>query len=135
MSEYCTVELKISDQECLSKALTELGFVHEIHEIPQNLYGYTGDKRSQKANVIIRKKHIGSASNDIGFFKEANGNYTLLISEYDKAVDKKIQNKLNQIYSKYIIKKQAESMGYTISEQTYDAQGRLKIKVSAGFAY
>lgn len=134
MSEYCTVQLEISDSECLSKALTELGFVHEIHEIPQNLYGYQGDKRNQIANVIIRKKNVGSASNDIGFLKNDKGKYDLIISEFDSS-NQKITKQLKQIYSKHTIMKQVEQMGYSISEQHYDAQGRLKIKVSAGFAY
>ncbi len=55
----------------------------EVNDKPQNLYGYHGDKRADTAEIIIRRKHIGSASNDIGFKLQPNGTYGAIISDYD----------------------------------------------------
>jgi hypothetical protein len=89
MSAYLPFETEFMDQECLIKALaenTEISYTKvEVHEQPQNLVGYHGDMRQQKANIIIRRKDIGGSSNDIGFLKnEATGKYTAIISDFDK---------------------------------------------------
>jgi len=34
----------------------------EVHEEAQNLYGYRGDKRKEKAHIIIRKKYLNQLS-------------------------------------------------------------------------
>lgn len=40
---------------------------------PQPLYGYQGDLRSDSAHVIVRRAHLGRASNDIGFLHQEDG--------------------------------------------------------------
>jgi hypothetical protein len=35
----------------------------EYHEVAQHLFGYGGDRRPETAEVIIRRQHIGAASN------------------------------------------------------------------------
>lgn len=93
MSHYTDQSYPINDIPTLVQALLEtwqyargqhisLGDI-EIHNEPQHLFGYMGDKRAQKANVIIRKRNVGNAANDIGFLVE-NGTCTAFISEYDK---------------------------------------------------
>jgi len=48
-----------------------------------HLIGYHSDTRPEVANIVIRRSEIGSASNDIGFAKNADGTYTAIISDYD----------------------------------------------------
>jgi hypothetical protein len=55
----------------------------EIHDDAVNLIGYHADTRPEKANVIVRRKHIGTAANDLGFVKEADGTYSAIVSDYD----------------------------------------------------
>lgn len=55
----------------------------EIHSTPEHLFGYHGDKREEVAHIIIRRKHIGGSSNDIGFVKNEKGCYETIISEFD----------------------------------------------------
>ncbi len=45
----------------------------EVNEKATNLYGYQGDKREQVAEIIIRRKNVGSSSNDIGFKQNEDG--------------------------------------------------------------
>jgi hypothetical protein len=85
MSAYITLMTPMMDQECLLKALADLGFDQskiEVHETPVNLVGYTGGRRSQSANIVIRRQHVGSASNDVGFLATATG-YQAYVSGYD----------------------------------------------------
>ena len=131
MSEYCVVQLEVTDKEILTKALSELGYKYEVHSKPVSLYGYQGDVRPEQANIVIRRKNLGSAANDIGFLKEGK-KYKMIISEFDKtaAHSDGLLNKLKQVYSKHKILKQVEKMGYKISNQKVDANGRLRIRIS-----
>jgi len=62
-----------------------MGYEHvECSAEPQALYGYEGRERPEKAEVIIRRQHVGPASNDIGFAKNPDGTYRAIISEYDR---------------------------------------------------
>ncbi len=131
MSEYVVIELEMSDGDCIKAALKELGYVFEEHETAENLHGYVGDKRTQKANIIIRRKHVGTASNDVGFLKKSNGDYELIISEYDRRSkhSKKLTKELKQLYGKHKFIKQAKKMGFSVKSQKVDEKGRIKIRV------
>ncbi len=75
----------MTDQECLLAALAELGFDSskvEVHATPVNLVGYRGDTREQRANIVIRRQNVGSASNDVGFLASATG-YQAFVSGFD----------------------------------------------------
>ena len=89
MSHYTEVKTTYKDKECLLKALQEMKWdltQIEVHKEATNLFGYRGDMRSQKANIIIRKKNVGSSSNDIGFlWNEKEKCYVSIISEYDES--------------------------------------------------
>lgn len=85
MSAYITLLTPMTDQECLLAALVDLGFDTtrvEVHAAPVQLVGYAGDRRSQTANIVIRRQQIGAASNDVGFLATATG-YQALVSGYD----------------------------------------------------
>jgi hypothetical protein len=129
MSKYVLLNVEYKDGECLKGALKEVGYTEiEEHAEAQPLYGYQGDQRAEKANIIIRRKFVGGASNDIGFVKNAKGGYDLVISEFDKH-NQKIMNELNQQYAALKTKKQFKHMGFTVMGQKVDPKGRIKIKV------
>ena len=84
MSKYLAYpDILFRDRQLLMASLEELGFaeVEEGEDLP--LYGYHGDRRSDTAALVVRRHHIGSASNDLGFARTADG-YFPIISEYDK---------------------------------------------------
>ena len=86
MSEYRSQTTTFKDRECLIEALVTMGYAREhieVHETAQRLYGYHGDLREQKANVIVRRQHVGSAANDIGWEKLSDGTYKQHISDFD----------------------------------------------------
>ncbi|MBM4367903.1 MAG: DUF1257 domain-containing protein [Deltaproteobacteria bacterium] len=85
MSAYITLLTPMTDQECLLAALSDLGFDAtkvEVHATPVSLVGYAGDRRAQTANIVIRRQHVGAASNDVGFLASATG-YRAFVSGYD----------------------------------------------------
>ena len=84
MSQYHLVETKLKDEPVLIQTLKEMGYEPEIHETAKNLYGFQGKKREQKAHIIIPRKQVGNASNDVGFERGQKG-FTLHASEYDSA--------------------------------------------------
>ncbi len=86
MSAYITLTTPMTDEESLLAALAELGFDErkvEVHASPVELVGYQGDRRTQTATLIIRRQHIGPASNDIGFVSTPTG-YKAVVSAYDR---------------------------------------------------
>src|SRR6266576_3649780 len=100
MSHFTTIKTKITEAKALLTALADLGFKEvEFHETPQHLYGYRGDKRAQSAEVIIRRKFVGGASNDIGFKRQADGTFEAIISEFDRR--KYSQEWLNRLTQRY----------------------------------
>lgn len=64
--------------------------VIEVHEVPQQLFDYRGNKTrytdasGDKANIIVRRQYVGGAANDLGFkFNPETKTYDALISAYD----------------------------------------------------
>lgn len=85
MSAYITLMTPMVDQDCLLSALADLGFDQsrvEVHAQPVQLEGYMGDRRVQTANIVIRRKYVGGASNDVGFLATSTG-YQAYVSGYD----------------------------------------------------
>ena len=84
MSKYiCFTDVTFKDQRLLVAALAALGYteVEQGERLP--LHGYQGDVRSETAEIVIRRQHVGSASNDLGFTRTAQG-FVPIISEYDQ---------------------------------------------------
>lgn len=59
----------------------------EVHHEPVNLFGYKGDIRDEKAEIICRRGFVsnylgGGASNDAGFTLK-DGCFEAIISDYD----------------------------------------------------
>lgn len=109
MSAYITLMTPMTDEECLIAALADVGFVHstlEIHTTPVQLVGYQGDRRSQTANIVIRRQHVGSSSNDLGFLATATG-YQAYVSNYDHPrLGKSWLGQLSECYQRHMTAKQ-----------------------------
>ena len=84
MSKYIEFrEVAFADRRLLLAALASLGYatVEEGEALP--LFGYQGDRRPETAEIVVRRQHVGSASNDIGFARTARG-YVPIVSEFDE---------------------------------------------------
>lgn len=131
MSQFATIKTKIKDKNVLIQCLKDMGYpVKEGKNI--RLHGYLGDWRTQTAEIVIRKKHLGSASYDIGF-KLMGDHYNLVISDIDKEqkkgreiinIEKKvveIQNKIMRKYAEGKVQKTMEELkkqGFKLRKRT-----------------
>lgn len=131
MSHYSQVIIEFRDRAALVAALTRLGFAGkvEIHQEPQSLYGYQGDRREQRAHIIIRRQHVGLAANDIGFQRQSDGTYRAWISDYDKnhnGFNDSWLGRLKQAYGGERARAEARKKGYRVTEQQQD-DGRIRL--------
>lgn len=83
MSMFLQKTTCMNDGKILAKTLKTRFAEVEVYDTPQKLVGYQGDKREQQAEIVVRRQHVGTASNDIGFARGTDGNYTAMISSYD----------------------------------------------------
>jgi hypothetical protein len=84
VSKYLSFpDVIFTDRRLLRAALAELGYteVEEGKALP--LEGYQGDRRPETAALVVRRRHLGAASNDLGFAHTPQG-YVPIISEYDQ---------------------------------------------------
>lgn len=131
MSHYVDVVTQVTDKKALVRALERIGFKNHVeeHDTAQNLYGYQGDIREQKAHVIIRREHVGMASNDIGFFRNPEGRFVSYISEYDSGrYNQDWKKKLYTYYGVEKAKLEYDSMGLSYTEDV-DEKERPRLRV------
>lgn len=134
MSRYCTVRTEFKDGAALVSALIETGSWTaeqiEIHHDPQHLFGYRGKRRTEKAHIIIRRQHVGTSSNDLGFVKKEDGTYEAIISEYDaRKYGKLWMGQLTGNYAYHKVRREQESRGRNVSRERL-TNGRQRVVVT-----
>lgn len=132
MSHYVDVVTQITDRDALVKALGRMGFSGkiEVHEHAKSLFGYLGDARKQQAHVIIRKRHVGNASNDIGWEKGEDGRYVSHISQFDQGrYNQQWQDKLYTYYGVEKAKQECDQQGLEYAEEV-DEEKRPVLRVA-----
>lgn len=146
MSAFTVAKTVLRDMQCLKKALMNLGFKEseiEHHSEAQTLHGYQGDTRKQKAHLIIRKRHVGSASNDIGFEKQKDGSIVAHISNYDRGsrgykgfnYGDDFINKLSQQYALEKVREECELNGFLLDEAQVGADGWIEVNAENYVGY
>ena len=135
MSKYQESKITIAEECHLVGALRDLGYEPEIHANGAPLVGYQGDERPERAHIIIRRRQLDSASNDIGFARDASGVYRAIISEYDRGTgfNDAWLGRLAQTYKERQTMAVAKAKGYVFRgrEVVVTPQGR---KVQLRFA-
>lgn len=121
-------DIQFRDLELLKKALHDLGFA--VLEEGENLqlYGYQGDLRPERAQLVIRREQLTSASNDLGFVRTEKG-YAPVVSEYDERIllEGKFLPKLRTAYSLRVVEQVTQRMRGT-AIRTQDGS-LIKIRV------
>jgi len=70
------------DRRLLLAALLHLGIPQVEEGEALSLFGYQSGRRPETAEIVVRRHHLGSASNDLGFARTQAG-YVPIVSEYD----------------------------------------------------
>lgn len=79
----------------------------------QPLYGYHGDQRKETANIIVRRRFVGTAANDLGFVKSPDGSYSAIVSEFDSSKhNQNWFNGLKRSYTEKVAVKTAAKNGF-----------------------
>ena len=117
------------DRETLLKALAECGYSTVEEGESLSLYGYQGDRRSETAQIVVRRKYIGSASNDLGFQKTKSG-YVPVISEYDQRymMQGKFLTNLRTNYNLKSAEKLARNLRGTLHRERVGSTIKIRIK-------
>ncbi len=128
MSHFTTVQTQFINRENLVKALGEVGYNNiEVYDAPLNLYGFQGDMREQKAEIIIRRQFVGNASNDIGFRKNTNNCYEAIISNFDRTKHNDVWlGKLSQRYGILSTTQELKKKGFSLKQETL-ANGTIRL--------
>ena len=131
MSHYTTLRTAFVSAEHLALALGDLGFnAVETHELAQPLVGWKGDRRVNKAEIIVRREHVGPASNDIGFARRADGRFEALISDWDRRrYGKRWLGRLAQRYAYRVSREALARQGFDLVDEEVDAENRIHLCV------
>lgn len=130
MSKYMTfTSAAFKDRDCLLNALAECGYAETEEGEALSLYGYQGDRRPETAQIVVRRKFIGAASNDLGFQKTENG-YIPVISEYDQRymMQGKFLTNLRTNYNLKSAEKLARSLRGTLHKERVGSTIKIRIK-------
>ena len=105
MSKYLVFQdCVLKERRLLLAALADLGYteVEEGEALP--LYGYLGDQRPETAELVVRRQHLSSASNDLGFARTPQG-YVPVLSEFDQRAlhGGRFLVKLRTAYSEHVV--------------------------------
>ena len=119
----------------------DLGFTKDQIEIHVGegsvIGGYDSTDKNRRANVIVRRKHLSNAYNDIGFKMKKDGTYEIFISDMGMHNNSAKKNKLTekmtgfnqqwldalaQRHSANVIKHKAEELGFSFQESYVDGK-------------
>jgi hypothetical protein len=129
MSHYTVIKTRLTDTKALVQALADLDFKDvEIHASAQHLVGMGGDTRQQSAEIIIRRKHIGWLSNDVGFKRTADGSFEVVVSDYDKKwCTTDWMERLIQRYAYHVAKSKLAEKGFEMVSEKAQAGGQIHL--------
>ena len=127
MSNYQEMSTILAHEGYLVEALEQMGYKPEVHKNGAALVGYRGDERPEKAHIIIRRRQLDSASNDIGFVRDTSGQYRAVVSDYDRGIgfDQAWLGRVSQAYKERQTMAVAKARGYVF-------QGRSVIDTPQG---
>jgi len=120
MSHYVNEKTSIKDKKCIIEALEDLGFTKIIDQENRHLIGYKGDVRNDTADITIDRSDVSWLSNDIGFQKQKDGTYSIILSEYDRGLEARSTGKMGD-FTKNFKKAYANRM---IDKQLKTSTGR-----------
>nr|BFE60770.1 hypothetical protein GCM10020063_052960 [Dactylosporangium thailandense] len=129
MSHFTRVRTALRDPALLAKALAAVGLEQaEVHDVAQTLYGYQGDARPERAEVIVRRARLGRMSNDLGFRRTVDGTFEAIVSEFDRAQygDPWLQ-RVTQEYGRAATLEYAEHNGFEVAGEERQSDGSIRL--------
>jgi len=134
MSKYLEITVQFKDEVTFQEALRDVCQARGIQfEQGQalHLYGYQGDRRAKTAEYVIRRQHIESSANDLGFARQPDGTIGVVISEFDSGSHRmgaEIVAQVRQRYARLMVEKQARARGLRV-EEVKEAGGAVRLRL------
>ena len=130
MSKYLAYpQIIFKDRGLLMAALADLGYtqVEDGQDLPLN--GYRGDRRPETAGLVVRREHIGSASNDLGFVRSADG-YFPIISDYDQRtlLEGRFLPRLRVAYAEQVVETVRKRLRASVRRTVEGSVVKLKVR-------
>lgn len=130
MSAYRTETTEFQDEQCLIEALQGMGLHPKVHAQAVQLEDYVGKKRPETAEIVISRKEVPGASNEIGFKRQADGTFQAIASAYDQKTWKKWRPALTRDYSERRAMKLARSKGMAfVRRESKTENGKTNVKL------
>ena len=129
MSAYTLIETQLVSEEHLVRALEDLGFEQvERHAAAQPLVGFEGLRREQRAEIIIRKRYLDAASNDLGFARDASGRFTAIVSDFDRGrFGGPWLQRVTQRYAYHVTRDKLAEQGFALVEERVDERDTIRL--------
>lgn len=130
MSKYLQFDdILFKDRRLLLAALEDVGYQDVEEGQALALYGYHGDKRPETAELIVRRKHVGSLSNDIGFNRNPAG-YVPILSEYDQRTlhDGRFLAALRTAYSEHVVEEVKRRLHGTVQRHVEGSVIKIRMR-------
>jgi hypothetical protein len=117
------------DRHLLLAALADLGYTDVEEGEALALYGYQGDRRPETAEVVVRRRHLGSLSNDLGFRRTDRG-YVPVISDYDQRtlLGGRFLPKLRTAYAEHVVETVRKRLRGSIHRATEGNVVKLRVR-------
>ena len=130
MSKYrLFTDVVFKDRRLLLAALADMGYpdVEQGEALP--LFGYQGDRRPETAEIVVRRQHVGAASNDLGFARTEQG-YIPIVSEYDQRTLHQGQFlvKLRTAYSERVVEEVRKRLHGTVRRTVEGSLIKIKVR-------
>lgn len=134
MSKYKTVNIRLTSEEALKQALeamaARLGKTYEHHEAHDGVMRAYGGSDGPKATFIVRANQFRSRySEDIGFQRQEDGSFNLIMSTHDGEVAKPILEEVQQQYTRNVYINSGKKNGMTLLKERVLADGSISVKL------
>jgi hypothetical protein len=129
MSHFTTLATQFVSAPHLVKALRAMGFPEvEVFRSPQPLIGVDGYVRPERAEIVVRRKHVGEASNDLGFCRQPDGRYLAVISDWDRQhYNEAWLQTLAQRYAYFVAKEAMAEQGFSVVSEEADPDRSMRL--------
>ncbi len=130
MSHFTTVETKINDLQCLTRALKDLGYVYTEAQQGQELFvkGYQGQKTGAQIAIHASKTY------DIGVKIDAKGNAVFVADWWGVETTRGVEEtdfvkQVTRRYSYHKVMKEVEKKGFKLETEEVKEDQTIQIRV------
>lgn len=128
MSSFRQTQTEINDAKCLEDALKQLGYKPSVSAEKQAVRGHYNESR--KAEIVLKKEDLKEGG-DVGFSKDAKGNFSIVTDTYVMRNGfnlEKFTKDVKQKYAEVKIRKQASAAGLTFLKKVDNGNGGFKLQ-------